>query len=1710
VPTPALGISMTEPAENASGQVPLSAPGSVTLTASATGAGSGASYKWMLVSGSGSVASSTGPSDKYTSTAAGIASVSVTVTQGSASATTTIPIVTAVSSGSSTNGACSGLLGSIINQVFPGGASVPSGTAVLSAGPVTLDLPTPTLSGSGTVGSSGIGCTLPTGDTLNFSDATVTVGPLTLSNLSASVSLTQITLSSGTVTAPSSWGIGQGTISHAIEIPLDGTSAPTGAVTWTQSGASSGLPVLPAGTGVTGATTTVTLGASALTLTASANVLSGTVQASATIPLSGSASQPPCPLNSTTPSTPGSWCIAFSTTKDLQVLGTSVSGSGNFTYGANGFSGAFTATAGSTSQPIKAGPVNVTSATLTWNTSGISLSASAWALGTTAKPVINFSFAGSYQDSSNWSATVTGTVANNPQGLPSGVNLVNATVTGSVVDQGAATPTFDIKLSDPGSASQPALAISAGSAAKLSFTNLAVEISNGSPPAAACQAVKLPESAGDVWITLGGTASVTLGSAAPVSVSATACVDPNSGSFGLSATGFDNWSPGAGVTFTSLNLTVSYTSGAFQAVASGGLTVDGVQAQGAVGFTSDGNVIAIGALPNLSQLGLPLGNTAGVAVFSSDDIPDLGSPSSDSAADQAVLPEMFCGLSEGTWSGSACTGAQLPSLSEGNFAGVDANGLTLAASFSLPSSDTGLLNQGLGLTTPQDEITPDITVSVDLGAAVPTITGSLSAPGGGFTVLHVGPNTTKFPVQLGPLNPSNELPGSAFTLNLQSLDIQISLDGSLSVGAQATITMPSPTPTGASTNPQAPQSTSCADPGNKPINSSDDCEQLGLAAAITLDADGPTLTLAGTVDGCDVPGSTSLLCNALGVQGLDVGDLSVQLGLDFSTTPIPTPTFGFAAAIQTIPCNWASTIGYSEQGCSGSGGTPTVGLSPAMSIAVNLSDTGPIFAFQLGAPDSTTPILKFGDALTVDEASVVIAPAGGTIGAGPDAVTYQPGFSLSFNGSVMGVSLLVKASVDPTAGTISACANVGTISVGGLTISNASFDFALGASTTNQCASSSQLSSTQVNPAGGGGVGMVLGFAGSLSVGSTNATVALSMQATSGQYPMISLYASVGNIALLDNTVDLNSLVLSGSVEFNPDPPNGTPPFSFTVQGSASMSVLGNSINVAGSVALTSDGIQNFSLYANPSNTSITLGGADLASLTGNGCAPQQLPNSIPANIRNSSSGACVGVSYDPSAANSFQVTLDATAQVAGIAVSFDGTASNTGLNITNASASLPGIGSVTMSGQIWLGAGTLGAAGDGGNGSSASGTGNLAGTQWYDRDSGQWVNVQPGDFEFSLATQTPIDFDGVTLNTTLQFGSLGSDVFADGSAGLTLPGGGWVNLTGRFCASNGNFGFMLGASLDLNALDTYNLASGSATLTDGAACLGQFSGPTGLTFQVAFTPPRITDSSGNTLVGLTANAGGSVTQQPDGSFQYDLQGSASIDLYGVTLSGGFNWSNSTGSSVANLPFNVSQAFGSGIAFSGSAAVGPDGSVCGVSGSATIFGITGSATFCDSGGTPDIKVNFQDGDLAIGGSVDGPDWTLTASDSGSLSLDVSNSFLGITYAVDSSATWDISAILTVTGDNITLATPNVSGSGNLNASISIPALPTASSSASFSLSGTPADICGSAAMSASFIVTENVGSVEVCDNNGTVEVENLSWLGQTLPTPPFPSFPWTA
>ncbi len=1564
------------------GGIAVGAGGTLLLRASSTGGtGQGYSYAWSVASGGGQV-HVPAPTDtsvaQYTPASGftGVATLQVTVTNGGNTGTATVPVIvgnvpsftpgaggspSSSSSSSSTPCPTGGPLASILGQLG-GGAD-----ATLTLGPVTLDL-------GQSVGAAIACSSWSSSSTLSFSAAHVVVGPFTLSGVSATVSSDGIMLNSGTVSAPSNWDLGSGTISTPIDVSFSGPV--TGGVTW-----SGALPWLGTPASASGATTTVTLGASGgatttATLAASATLLGANVTLNANVSLTDG---------------------AFTATVNATGAGATVSGSGTVAVGSDG-SVTPSVTLSLNDLPAITG-VTISNAQLHWDSGGLTLSAAA-SLGDGA---VDVTLSGAYVDSSDWSATATLDSVGTPAWLPSGVSLSNATLMGTVSDVGG-TITFDVKLNLP----TPWIYSSSGTG--LSVNDLSAEFSNQTPPTA-CQPLFAGSGGGQpLWLQLSGNASVTLpGNLPAIDIGADACVDPGSSAFVFTTQGFDGWTPFAGVplTLNGLSLKIADLPGPggadqLSVTAAGQMTVDGVNAAGTLSLLPDGGLIAVGSI-DLSKLGLPIGGT-GAVIFSSEQINDL--------SDTSEVPASV-------FTGTGLTQSDLTGTS------IDADSVAALGSFSLPANLQCLLDQALyknacvnGTPPSSGNAAPSsLIVSADFGAAVPSITASLSAGPHGLPIFSAG--------KVG--------------VSLNQIELQISLDGSFSIGAGATLTLPPPTTSGQ----QSSHLTTCAD-------GSFGCSTLTFNAAVALDLTGPTISMAATVTGCDSQSSSSLLCNFFGLNGLDIGDLSFSLGINFATTPIPTPTFGFSAALNAIPCQWAHTIGDDENGCTNdpnpSGSTPAYGTpnpdptapnAKAMSIAVNIADTAPLFALQIGTPNSTTPVLQFGNgALTVDDASIVVSPSPlpVTIGAGPNAVTYKPGFSLDFDADVLAVPISVHAAVDPDTLSVSASATIGAVSLGPLSLTSTKFNF-------------------EVAPLQG--VLFDLGFSGDLSLGTTTLQANVAVQASTSGPPSFALSTSGGNLGL-SGVVAINRFSLSASGMLT-DGTSGPLP-SFNLQGSASATVLGQTMTLAGGVQLGSGGIESASLYADPGNLSV--GGV---SVSGSGCGSQApgLP----------STGPCIGASYDASASQPLTVSVNGSVAVNGIGVSLQGTVDSQGLDIQQASAEfldpLDPSGRprpqpiADLSGRIWYG--------------SAS---DLAGATADDPNlgpNGGTVAAQSGDFEVSGTAE--LNLAGFDVSGNFQFGALkdqlgtapsgGYDIFANGQLNVNALGNSAM-VSGSFGEdASGNFNYSLAASGDAVGFDGYPL--GSATLA--------LSSQSGLTV------------SGSLNLGglLNATLKGSLSDGPGQPLLYSFSGGGSLNVLGTSLSGQFTLANEdqNGDPLGgpSATATVDTSFDNAISFNGSAAFGTDGNVCDLQGSASVSGFTGTASYC-GGDNPSISLAFTDYGYTISGSATSSSWDVNGSVAPG-SLNYSTSLLG------SSASVNVNWAFNFDVNSNTGLTFNIDGSGTISGST-----PVGSGSANVSLSGTPNQVQASASLSASTLFgTVGIGTFGVCvDGNG---------FGFTQPDPPF-------
>ena len=165
---------------------------------------------------------------------------------------------------------------------------------------------------------------------------------------------------------------------------------------------------------------------------------------------------------------------------------------------------------------------------------------------------------------------------------------------------------------------------------------------------------------------------------------------------------------------------------------------------------------------------------------------------------------------------------------------------------------------------------------------------------------------------------------------------------------------------------------------------------------------------------------TGDLVNALGMQGLTLRDLGIQVGVNFAS-PIPIPTLGIGATVARLPDDIAKMLGVQND------------PAEPMRFVANISPTKPIFELTLGVADGHTflkPVQPISDAhkeaLTIDYASLVFAPLGGDV----PPYHYEPGISVGFAGSAMGVPVSGSARITLSPPNLHADLDVGEIVLG--------------------------------------------------------------------------------------------------------------------------------------------------------------------------------------------------------------------------------------------------------------------------------------------------------------------------------------------------------------------------------------------------------------------------------------------------------------------------------------------------------------------------------------------------------------------------------------------------------------------------------------------------------------------------------------------------------
>lgn len=192
---------------------------------------------------------------------------------------------------------------------------------------------------------------------------------------------------------------------------------------------------------------------------------------------------------------------------------------------------------------------------------------------------------------------------------------------------------------------------------------------------------------------------------------------------------------------------------------------------------------------------------------------------------------------------------------------------------------------------------------------------------------------------------------------------------------------------------------------------------IDLGVALSFSAS--TQTIAGELTLSSKAGWQS----AFGVSGLTLQDLALAFQLNLSTL---TPGIGFGARA-VLPPSLRAPLGIPD--------------GAVTTLVANLSVTTPCIGIQITKPSSPgTNVLDIArkGVLTAKQFEFEVAPSGCTVG----QFRYQPGVSVSFDGTIAGVSVAVAAHVGLTPFAIDAKLDIGEFAVGGLNVQKTHIELA--------------------------------------------------------------------------------------------------------------------------------------------------------------------------------------------------------------------------------------------------------------------------------------------------------------------------------------------------------------------------------------------------------------------------------------------------------------------------------------------------------------------------------------------------------------------------------------------------------------------------------------------------------------------------------------------
>ena len=277
-------------------------------------------------------------------------------------------------------------------------------------------------------------------------------------------------------------------------------------------------------------------------------------------------------------------------------------------------------------------------------------------------------------------------------------------------------------------------------------------------------------------------------------------------------------------------------------------------------------------------------------------------------------------------------------------------------------------------------------------------------------------------------------------------------------------------------------------------------DQVPGRIAISFSSTG-TLSINMSI-GLDADGTSVPWQNVFGIDGLTINFAAFSFGINFSSTPIPTPEIGMAVSFQ-LPRALRNLVGM-EDGINIEGAfffSTTRGVCLVVSVGQEP---------RVGDTARTLPkaIDVFNSNLIGNYMGIKFAPIGCTIA----EKTYDPGISVGFSAAIMGVSFTALAKVDIKKLELQVYANFDAFTIGGLKMKQTYLDLLI--------SGTSPLDSHVIFSGG---------FDLALPAGTT--TVSLQVVAKLGSEPVFAIDGRVDQMIVIPGILEIRKVRVQGLVK---------------------------------------------------------------------------------------------------------------------------------------------------------------------------------------------------------------------------------------------------------------------------------------------------------------------------------------------------------------------------------------------------------------------------------------------------------------------------------------------------------------------------------------------------------------------------------------------------